>query len=276
MLIVLLEYNSDVKQTINLSAIVLAKNEAKNIAKCLSSLTFCDEIVVIDDFSVDGTPKIAKKYTYRIFRRHLNNDFSAQRNFGLQKAKGEWVLYVDADEYVSPRLAKEIKEVIRPKNSYKVRPYIAGSDLGTTGYLIKRQDYFLGNTLKFGETGNIKLLRLAKRSAGKWKRPVHEVWDVLGERGKLHEPLLHHPHPTISAFLKEINRYTDIEAKYRIEQGHNKLRTLIELIIYPSAKFVLNYFIKLGILDGSSGLVMALIMSYHSMLVRVKILKDRY
>lgn len=258
------------KQANTLSAVVLTKNEGKNIESCLRSLQFCDEIVVVDDFSTDNTVKIAKKYTPYIFQHHLNDDFAAQRNFGLQKAKGEWVLFVDADERVSTKLAQEITSVVRP-NSYK-RPYLAGSDLGTTGYLIKRQDYFLGKVLKYGETGTIKLLRLAKRNAGKWQRPVHEVWQVQGEVRGLQSPLHHAPHPNISEFFAEINHYTTIDANYRIKNGYSKIKTIFELIIYPSAKFAYNYFLKLGLLDGIQGLVMSVMMSYHSFLVRIKIL----
>src|SRR3989338_7448559 len=96
-----------------LSAIVLTRNEETNLARCLASLHWCDEIIVLDDFSSDQTPLLAaKSRKAKLFRRHTNGDLAAQRNFALDKASGEWVLFVDADEEVSPVLAKEINGVL--------------------------------------------------------------------------------------------------------------------------------------------------------------------
>lgn len=249
----------------SISAVVLVKNEGKNIEACLKSLQFYDEIVVIDDFSTDNTVNIAKKYTAHVFQHHLNDDFATQRNFGLQKVKGEWALFVDADERVSPELAEEVKSV----TSNKLQA------TRENGFYIKRQDIFLGKSLRFGEAGTIKLLRLAKKNAGKWQRPVHEIWQVQGEVGELQNFLRHTPHPSIREFLTEINHYTTIEANYRMKNGYSKLKTVFEVITYPIAKFVYNYFLKLGILDGIPGLIMSVMMSYHSFLVRLKILRSK-
>jgi len=92
----------------DLSAVILAKNEEENILQSIESVNFCDEIIVIDDYSKDKTTEIARNHGANVFRRRLNNDFASQRNFGLQKAKGEWVLFLDADERVSENLKKEI------------------------------------------------------------------------------------------------------------------------------------------------------------------------
>lgn len=239
---------------IYLSAVVLTKNEARNIDRCLSALNFCDEIIVVDDFSTDDTAKFARKYTSKIFQRHLADDFASQRNFGLSKATGPWVLFIDSDEQVSKSLSKEIKTSIQT-------PTIVG-------FYIYRQDHFLGKTLHFGESGKLKLLRLAKKDAGKWVRPVHEIWQTKGKVGELQSPLDHYPHPSISEFIQEINHYTTIEARYR----SGKIRALLQLITFPAGKFIYNYFFKLGFLDGFPGLIMAFLMSYHSLLVRLKIL----
>ena len=116
-----------------ISAIVLAKNEADKLDCCLKSLSWCREIIVIDDFSQDKTRLIAKKHRARVFKHRLANDFSQQRNFGLEKAKFNWILFLDADEQVSPALKKEISLLL--KNPSKLNQY--------AGFKIKRKDKFL-------------------------------------------------------------------------------------------------------------------------------------
>src|SRR3990172_4277046 len=96
----------------NLSCVILTKNEEKNIKGCIEALGFCDEIVVVDDYSSDETLKKATNLGVRTYKRSLNNDFSSQRNFGLKKARGKWILFVDADERVMPELSDEIVNVI--------------------------------------------------------------------------------------------------------------------------------------------------------------------
>src|SRR5688572_22993760 len=93
-----------------ISAIVITKNEEKNIKECLESISWCDEIIIVDDNSTDRTIAIAERTKAKVFKRSLNNDFSGQRNFGLEKTKGNWVLFVDADERVTPALWYEIMQ----------------------------------------------------------------------------------------------------------------------------------------------------------------------
>ena len=245
----------------NISAVVLTKNEEENIVDCLESLSWCNEIVVIDDNSEDRTIEIAKNYGAKVFVNSLQNDFSKQRIFGLSKATNDWVLFVDADERVSEVLASEI---------FNFLPIKSGSIFNSfDGFYIKRLDYMWGKELKHGETGNIKLLRLAKKNAGLWKGKIHETWDVKGKIGELTNPLLHFPHKTLNEFLNEINFYTDI----RVKELYDQKVTVYwwSIILYPKLKFFVNYFLKLGFLDGIQGLVFAIIMSFHSFLVRGKL-----
>lgn len=242
------------------SAVVLTKNEEKNIVDCLETLVWCDEILVIDDNSEDRTVEIAQKMEAKVFAHSLNNDFSKQRNFGLSKAKGEWVLFVDADERVSTELRKEISDAISSRIWRKQN---------LCGFYIKRRDFMWGKELKHGETGNIKLLRLAKKDAGFWEGAVHEEWKVKGKTGELKNLLLHYPHQTIAQFLQEINFYTTLRTQ-ELYQKRVKVRWH-DIILYPKAKFIYNYFIRMGFLDGLPGFIFALIMSFHSFLVRGKL-----
>jgi len=242
-----------------ISTIILTKNSAATLPVTVSSLKWCDEIIVIDDYSTDSTERIAAKYNAIFIKRHLNDDFSAQRNFGLERASNDWVLFVDSDERVSHELQQEIHEIISREGEY-------GQGVG---YYLKRDDIFLGSKLRFGETANVKLVRLGKKDAGIWKRPVHEYWDINGDIQTLHNPLVHTAHTDIGGLLKKINWYTTINAKYLFD--NNVTSSLGVILIYPIAKFVWNYIILLGFLDGTPGMIMAVFMSFHSFLTRAKL-----
>lgn len=231
-----------------ISVVILTKNEEKNIQRCINNLAWSDEIIIVDDYSTDKTLKKVKGC--RVFKRKLNGDFAGQRNFGLSKAKGNWVLFIDVDEVVTKELGKEI--LTRIKYSDK------------SGFYIRRVDTFLGIELKHGETGSVKLLRLAKRKSGKWKRKVHEYWGVNGETCELTYPLLHYHDQRLTSFIDKINFYSGIHAKENIKNG--KRANVWRIILYPTGKFFVNYFLKLGFLDGVSGFIMATMMSFHSFL----------
>lgn len=245
---------------IKLSVVIITRNEEKNIKECLESVKWCDEIVVIDDYSEDKTAEIAKKLGIEVYKRHLNNNFASQRNFGLEEAKGEWVLFVDADERISAELADEIKQVTQ-KTAYAKNC--------VNGFFIKRMDWFGEGWLKRGETGRVRLLRLARKGSGKWKRKVHEVWEIKDKVGELKNPLLHYPHPTISDFLKQINFHSTLHAEALREEEVQP--SLFRLIANPLGKFFQNYIFKLGFLDGMPGFIVALMMSFHSFLARGKL-----
>jgi glycosyltransferase involved in cell wall biosynthesis len=240
-----------------ISVIILTKNEEKNIEACLESLSWCDEKIVIDDHSTDKTVELAKKKDAKVFTRDLYNNFSDQRNYGLEKAKGDWILFIDADERVSSALW------------YEIMAHTSESIEEFSGFYIKRQDIMWGKVLKYGETGNITLMRLAKKGTGTWEGPVHEKWVVKGKTALLKNPLDHFPHQTVAEFLAEINFYTTLRAGELFKK--NIKSNWFSILAYPKGKFILNYFIKGGFQDGLQGLVFALIMSMHSFLVRSKL-----
>lgn len=238
-----------------LSVIILTHNSARTIADTLASVHFADEIIVVDDNSTDETSVIVKKNpAVRFVPHQLKDDFAAQRNFGLQLAKHEWVLYIDSDEVVPQDLAQEI---------------IVSMDTSDfSGFRLRRHDVLWGHQLKHGEIGHVRLLRLARRTAGTWVRPVHEEWRIQGTVGDLSYPLLHYPHQTVSEFITEINTYTTRNARYMIEAGEKIYAWQIP--VYPLAKFIRNYILRFGFKDGTPGILVALFMSYHSFLTRAK------
>ena len=218
-----------------LSAVILTNKKPKDIKRTSDSVVFADEVILISD------------------RSGGLNDFSSQRNIGLAKAKGDWVLFVDDDEIVTPALAKEINTAI--------------SNPKYTGYYLKRLDRYFGQTLRHGETGNIKIIRLARKDAGRFVRPVHEVWQVAGRVGELKNPLFHDRLELVTPFLARIAFYGPLDAKTLISEG--KPFSYWRLLVNPPAKFIYNYKIKLGFLDGYLGLFQAYLMSVQSLSVRV-------
>lgn len=240
-----------------ISAVVLTKNEEKNIKDCLESLKWCDEVVIIDDYSEDKTTEIAESFGAEVYKKKLENDFADQRNFGLEKAKGDWVFFVDADERVSDSLREEVTKLL----SYKVTRSL--------GFYLKRRDFIWGRKLKHGETGNIKLLRLGKKDAGKWRRAVHEAWEVEGPTETLRNPLSHYSHQTLREFLADIDWMSTLHAEENKKEG--KRSNLFKIIFFPKLKFIDSWILKLGFLDGVPGLLVAFLMSFHSYLAWSKL-----
>ncbi len=238
---------------------ILTRNEEKNIKRCLESVRFADEIILIDDNSTDQTVEIAKKFGAVIYLRALNFDFASQRIYGLEKAVGDWVFFVDADEVVTPELAKEINLVVE-KGSAK------------EAYYIKRRDFWWGRELRQGEVRKVRnqgLIRLIKNKSGSWEGKVHEIFRSRGTIGRLNSYLNHYPHPTLKEFIEEVNSYSSIRAKELLLQG--KETNTMEIVLYPFFKFMLNYFLCFGFLDGPPGFVYSFMMSFHSFLVRAKL-----
>lgn len=245
-----------------ISGVVLTRNEEKNIEECLKSLNWCSEIIVVDDYSTDKTRELAKSRGAVVHKRRLEDDFAAQRNFGLQKATNQWVLFVDADEIVSPSLSNEI--VRRVKRG------------GFTGFRIPRQETFINKKMHCADKpiydwslGFNKLLRLGQKNAGKWKKKVHEVWEISGKIGEMDNCLIHYSFPNITTALKKINQYSTIRANELHKQGGKP--GLIEIIFYPIGKFLKNFFWQGGYKDKTAGFIYCLLIAFQSYLTRSKL-----
>lgn len=241
-----------------LSAIILTKNSQDTIVDCIESIKFCDETVIIDDYSSDNTVELIsqlKNKKIKVIKHYLDSDFSSQRNFAMTKANNEWILFIDSDEVISEKLQSSILSVL---NSPKY-----------DGYLIKRVDYLWGRKLFHGETGETSLLRLGRKDKGRWKGKVHEQWKIRGEVSSIKGELFHYSHKSILSFIEKINKYTTIRAHELYSQGYRV--TISSIILYPLGKFIVNYLIKRGFLDSGAGFIHASLMSFHSFLVRAKL-----
>lgn len=239
----------------SLTIVVLTHNDELKIVDCLESLVFADELVIVDDNSTDRTTELCKQFTKNIFTHSLSSNFANQRNFALNRAKSKWVFFVDSDEIVSKALRDQILKAIKLKDF--------------AGYYIKRIDRMWGKNLTHGEVGKVRLLRLGRRESGKWHGKVHETWRIIGRTGELSEPLLHIPHATVFDFVEDVDEYSSLRAEELIEKGVKS--SAFDVIAYPSAKFIQNYVLRKGYKDGIPGFIYAMLMSFHSFLVRGKI-----
>lgn len=242
--------NENPDSDMKISVVVLTKNNEAILGECLEALSKFDEIIVVDDNSIDNTTTIAKKYGAFVYSRNLNGDFAKQRNFGLSKAQNDWVLYIDSDELVDNKLYNEIRQGVESSEF--------------DGFYIPRRDLFFGKELKYGEWGSTKLLRLGKKSHGQWVRTVHETWTIDGRVGMLHAPIIHFAHKTIDRFILKINRYAALHS-FEL-QKENKKSSLLKIIFFPAFKLISNLVFKKGVLDGNHGVVFAIVMSFHSFL----------
>jgi len=233
-----------------LSAVILTKNEESALAHCLKSVRFCDEVIVVDDNSTDKTITIAKKLGAKVFNRDLNDDFSAQRNFGLKITHGEWVLFIDSDEWIPENLKKEILEALVEENF--------------NGYVLKRYEVWLGEKLKHAEWGDVKLLRLARKGKGKWVRKVHETWEIGGKVGELNNYLEHRVEVGLDEKLTKVNFYSRLHAE-ELEKERKRVG-FWRVLFMPTAKLGMNYVVKQGFRDGVRGFVLSVVMSFHSFL----------
>ncbi len=243
----------------NITAIVLCKNGALTLTHCLESLDFCENIIVGDDNSTDDSIVIAKHYHADVIKLPADINFSHKRNFLLEYVRTEWILFVDVDEVVTKELSQELLD-----GHWESKL--------VNGFFINRRDFFMGKRLYYGETSHTKLLRFARKDTGKWVRSVHETWNISGHTDTLVGEILHFPHPTLESFFEKINRYTQLEVIERSSKARRST-AYFQLFVFPLAKFVQNYIVRFGMLDGYPGLIMAWMMSFHSLCVRIKLLE---
>jgi len=224
-----------------ISVLIIAKNEERNLPRCLASLGWADEvIVVVDAASKDRTAEIARKRADRVVIRPFDT-FAAQRNAALAASNGDWVFAIDADERVTAPLATEIRAAIADNAA----PYV--------GYRVPIRSVILGRSFDYSGTQNDRPLRLFRRGYGRWIGAVHETVLLRGPSGALHWHLRHKTIPTMEVFLRKLNRYTTLEALEAAREGRPVPRG--GLTIRPCWTFAKLYLGKRGYRDGAEGLV---------------------
>ena len=247
-----------------LSVVISTYNRAKSLERTLQSVSsFADEIVVVDNESPDETAKVAKKYKAIIVRLPNNPMLNVNKNAGIRKASGEWILYIDDDEVIPKELAEEITRVIRA-------PVEAG-ELAVVGYWIKRKNIIFGKWIEHGIWWPDQQLRLFKKSHGIYPaKHVHEHLDVSGPTGTLVLPYIHYNYDSIAQYLWKMEMiYTDSEVTKLVNSGyHVHWRDAIR---FPVSDFVKLYFAQQGYKDGLHGLVLAMLQAFYSFIVFAKL-----
>ena len=191
-----------------ISGVVIVKNAEEFITECLNSLSFCDEVVVVDSGSTDNTLSIAKKFNCKIIKENFN-DFSEMRNVGLHEASGDWIVYLDADERISKELSKEIMHVLSQPIDYGA-------------FKIPRQNYYLGkNPWPYIE--HIERL-FNRKKLKKWYGKIHESPEVNGKIGNLQNPIFHFTHRTLQLMVTKTVEWSKIEAKLRYDNNHPPMK----------------------------------------------------
>jgi glycosyltransferase involved in cell wall biosynthesis len=232
--------------TASLSVIVITKNEAQCIRRCLDSVRWADEIVVVDSGSTDETVAIAQQYTPNVLVTDWPG-FGKQKNRALAQATCDWVLSIDADEWVSEALQQEIVTVVNDQTAQR-----------WDAFWLPRRTKYLGEWVDYGDVGRDRVVRLFKRGCAKFTDEiVHESLQVdSGQIGLLRHKLLHESYRSVEALLERMNHYTTLSAKIRLENG--KSSSLTKAILHGCWAFVKAYFWRMGFLDGRIGFVVAI------------------
>jgi glycosyltransferase involved in cell wall biosynthesis len=232
-----------------LSITIITFNEEKNLLPCLESIAFADEIVIVDAGSEDRTLEIARNFTRVVYQESWKG-FAQQKNSAQDKAKGPWILNVDADERVTPELREEILAAVKGKAPF-------------TGYRIPRKNYFRGQWIRHGGWYPNYQLRLYLKDAGRFRqREVHEQVAIAGKVGRLKSPLEHFTYRSISDFLQRLDRYSELSARQYWLDG--KRISWPEILFRSFFTFFRMWGLQRGFLDGSNGLVLAVLYSYYT------------
>jgi len=237
------------------SAVIITFNEEENIKRCIASLGFADEVVVVDSGSRDKTAQIAKELGALVFT-HGWQGYSKQKNFAVSKARNEWVLSLDADEVVSPELGEELTKII-------ISPY--------EGYSIPRRAFFLGRWINHCGWYPDLQLRLFRKKAGRFDetKQVHERFLLNGKAGLLKNDLFHYTYTNLGQYFSTLNRYTELAAISMKEKGRKG--RVSDLLLNPPCTFFKMYVLKFGFLDGLPGLFVCLLSSFYNFVKYAKL-----
>jgi len=232
-----------------LTAIIPTRNEIHNIEEVIASVSFADEVLVIDSFSTDGTYEKSCELADRTLQREFDY-YAKQKNWAIPQAKHEWILLVDADERVTPSLKEEILRVLENP---------AKDD--TVAYWIGRQNYFMGKAVHHSGWKNDRVIRLFQKSKCRYEdKYVHEEIITDGNCGSLKHKLLHNTYTTLDNYIVKINHYASLQAQ-DYDRTTSRL-TPFHFLLKPFWKFFKHYIIQGGFRDGIVGLIISYIQGY--------------
>jgi glycosyltransferase involved in cell wall biosynthesis len=239
-----------------LSVAIITLNEEANLERTLKSISFADEIVIVDAGSSDRTAEIASAHNAQFFNAPWHG-FGAQKNLALSKCTSDWLLSLDADEEVSPELANALQALLDSTPAH-------------SAYTVSRRNLFLGRWMRRGGYYPDRKLRLIRRGSAFFEeRAVHETMKFTGSTGTLVGDLVHHAYPNLHTYLDHMDRYSSLGAQVYLKK-HPRMGAFSfvnGILLNPVATFLYNYILRLGFLDGREGLLLHL---YHSCYVSWK------
>jgi glycosyltransferase involved in cell wall biosynthesis len=264
-----------------LSVVLAVRNEEENLARCLDSVkAIADEIIVVDEHSIDKTVEIAKKFGAKVFLEPHHDLFHISKQIALEKATETWILQLDADEVVTPGLANDIKSVL--EGNYQVRHNdlferhqklvekrdgpIGKKNGEVVGYFIPRRNIFLGKPLIHAGVYPDGVIRLVKNGKARFpQKSVHEQIELDGEVAWLSGNLMHYDSPSLKRYLVRFNRYTDLQTEELKASNLPKSfwNFLVYILFKPLYTFFNLYFRHLGILDGGAGFLWSFFSAMH-------------
>ena len=248
---------------ISLSLVLATYNEAANIKDCLESIRgLAGEIIVVDGSSTDQTREIAKKLGAKVFKVTNKPIFHYNKQLAVDKARGRWILQLDADERLTPALISEIKSIIKPgKSKYN-------------GYYLPRKNWFLTRFLTKGGQYPDYVIRLFLNGNGHFPcESVHEQIMIDGPVGYLKHPLIHLADRSFNHYVVRFNRYTSLDADklYRQKAPANFWLGIDYMLIKPAAWFLMTYFRHKGFIDGWPGFIFSLMSSLRFPVIYLKL-----
>ncbi|MCX6551968.1 MAG: glycosyltransferase family 2 protein [Acidobacteria bacterium] len=238
------------------TATIITLNESANITAALESVSWADEIVVVDAGSTDDTVALARRVAGQVIVRDWPG-YIAQKNFAASAATHDWILSLDADERVTPALAAEIQALL-------------AGEPACPGYRVPRISYYLGRWIRSTDWYPDCQLRLYDRRRARWTgRYVHESVQVDGQTGRLRADLQHYPYTDVSHHLRTIDKYSTLAARQMYEDGRRT--SPWRMIVHGDAAFLRNYIARGGFRDGAAGLIVSLLNSFYVVLKFVKL-----
>lgn len=241
--------------TVNLSAAVLTHNSERTLRACLTSLSFADELLVIDDGSTDSTITIATELGARVIPHAMAGDFSAQRRFAIEQCQGQWVLFIDSDEVVSDALKDSILQAVLEPPLFS--------------YSFSRVNRFPHYRIEHGSMRSDTVTRLFPKEGLSSEGRVHEKILSPYPTKKLDGALLHYPYRDWSATIRKLDQYTSFLAQQQFEKG-KPTSFLAGTLLKPTWAFLKVYFLNRGFLDGKIGLMFAIHHAYYTFMKYAK------
>jgi len=241
----------------SITAIIPTYNEEDHINDVISSVSWCDKVLVIDSFSTDRTEELARTAGAEVVQRKYDGP-ADQKNHAIGLVKTEWVIILDADERMTEKLISEVKDILSQDSpTHKA-------------YWIYRRNHFMGKEIKYSGWQSDKVIRLFKKGACVYEaKQVHEEMECDSEVGVLKHKLLHYTYKNFSHYMEKFDRYTTWSAQDRAAKTSKV--TALHLVWKPLFRFFRHYILKLGFLDGKEGLIISILSSYSVFLRYLKL-----